>query len=52
MFDAKGTLIERRSINVTPNATANFDLSRRAKGLYTIKIVSNKGTKVSKVVIE
>jgi hypothetical protein len=52
VFDAKGTLIEKRSINITPNTTSNFDLSRKAKGVYFIKIVSNSGTKISKVVIE
>ncbi len=52
VFDAKGTLIQRSVLNVSQNATANFDLSRRAAGVYYIKIVGNSGTKLSKVLIQ
>ncbi len=52
VFDAKGTLIEKRSINVTPNISANFNLTNKPAGLYTIKILSKTGANVSKVLIQ
>jgi uncharacterized protein (DUF2141 family) len=52
IFDGKGTLIQKRSLHLTQNATADFDLSNKAAGVYYIKVVSKEGTKVSKVIIQ
>jgi hypothetical protein len=52
VFDAKGILIQKRSLNGTTNTSTDFDLSRHARGVYYIKILSKGGTKVSKVLIK
>ncbi len=51
VFDGKGTLIQKRSINLTQNITTDFDLTQKAPGVYYIRIVSGTGTKVSKVTV-
>jgi uncharacterized delta-60 repeat protein len=52
IFDAKGTLIQKRSLNLTQNTIADFNLKGKAPGLYLIKVVDNNGTKVLKVLIQ
>lgn len=52
IFDGKGTLIEKNSVNLPNNSVANFDLSRRTPGFYYIKIVTKTGTKTAKVLIQ
>jgi hypothetical protein len=52
IFDAKGTLIQKRSLNLTQNTIADFNLKGKAAGLYYIKVVSSDGTKVQKVLIQ
>jgi hypothetical protein len=52
IFDAKGTLIQKRSLNLTQNTIADFDLKAKAAGLYLIKIVTANGTKDIKVVVQ
>jgi hypothetical protein len=52
VYDAKGTQVTKSVLNLTQNTTTNFDLSRKAAGVYYIRIVSKNGTKVSKVLIE
>lgn len=52
IIDSKGTLIEKRWINGGEGNSMNFNLSRRAKGMYYLKIVSSKGTLSSKIIIQ
>jgi uncharacterized delta-60 repeat protein len=52
VYDAKGTLLQKRSLNLTQNTIADFDLKGKAPGLYLIKVASSNGTKVSKVLIQ
>jgi len=52
IFDAKGTLVQKSPLNLNQSNIANFDLSNKAPGLYYIKIMSNTGTQVSKVVVQ
>jgi uncharacterized delta-60 repeat protein len=52
IFDAKGTLIQKRSLNLTQNTIADFDIKGQAPGLYLIKVVSSAGTIVKKVLIQ
>jgi hypothetical protein len=52
ILDAKGVVVQKRSVGLTKNTTVAFDLSRQAKGLYFVQIVSSGGTKVVKVLIQ
>jgi uncharacterized delta-60 repeat protein len=52
LYDGKGTLIEKRSLNLTQTTIADFNIKGKAAGLYLIKVVSSNGTKFSKVLIE
>jgi uncharacterized delta-60 repeat protein len=52
VYDAKGTLVQKRSLKLTQNTIADFDLKGKAPGLYLIKVASSNGTKVSKVLIQ
>jgi uncharacterized delta-60 repeat protein len=52
IYDAKGTLIQKRSLNLTQNTIADFHLKGKAAGLYLIKVVTANGTKDIKVVVQ
>jgi hypothetical protein len=52
VYDAKGTLVQKRSLNLTQNTIADFDLKGKAPGLYLIKVASSNGTKMLKVLVQ
>jgi hypothetical protein len=52
VVDAKGAIIQKRSLNLNQNTITDFDLRGKARGMYYIKVVSSNGTKVSKVLIQ
>jgi uncharacterized repeat protein (TIGR03803 family) len=52
IYDAKGTLIQKRSLNLTQNTIADFDLKGKARGLYYLKATTDEGMRVLKVVIQ
>jgi hypothetical protein len=52
IFDAKGTLIQKRSLNLTQNTITDFHLKGKAAGLYLIKVVTASGTKDIKVLVQ
>jgi hypothetical protein len=52
VFDAKGVLIQKRSLSLYQNTITEFDLRGKARGMYYIKVVSSNGTKVSKVLVQ
>jgi hypothetical protein len=52
IFDAKGTLIQKRSLNLTQNTIADFNIKGKASGLYLIKVVTASGIKNMKVVVQ
>jgi hypothetical protein len=51
ILDAKGTLIQKRSINLTQSTIADFDFKGQAAGLYYIKVATASGIKNMKVVV-
>jgi uncharacterized repeat protein (TIGR03803 family) len=52
IYDAKGTLVQKCSLNLTQNTIADFNLKGKAAGLYLIKVVTASGIKNSKIVVE
>jgi hypothetical protein len=46
VFDVKGTLIQKRVINLTQKTIADFDLKGKASGVYILKVESSEGTTV------
>ena len=52
VFDAKGTLVQKRSINPNKVNTTSFNLSGFGAGMYYIKVVSENGTTTSKVLVQ
>ncbi len=52
VFDGKGTLVQKRLVNLNEGSSADFNLTGRAPGLYYIKTVSDKGTTTSKVMVQ
>jgi hypothetical protein len=52
ILDAKGTLVQKRSINLTQNTVADFDLQGKAAGFYYVRVVSSSGTQSVKVLIQ
>ncbi len=52
IFDGKGTLIQKTQTTLTPNTTLDFDLSGHAPGLYYVRVISDSGMKVSKVIVQ
>jgi hypothetical protein len=52
IYDAKGTLIQKRSLNLTQNTITDFDLKGKAAGLYYIRVSNSSGTKTTTVLIQ
>jgi uncharacterized delta-60 repeat protein len=52
IFDAKGTLVQKRSLNLTQNTIADFNLKGKASGWYLIKVVTASGIKNIKVLVQ
>jgi hypothetical protein len=52
IYDAKGTLIQKHSLNLTQSTIADFDLKGKARGLYYLKATTDEGMRVLKVVIQ
>jgi len=49
LYDVQGRLLETDLVNET---TKMMDVSNKAKGVYFLKILSDKGSKVEKIVRE
>ena len=52
VVDAKGTVLQSRMVNAQESSVVDVDLSGKAKGLYLIRIVSDKGTRQTKVLLQ
>lgn len=52
VLDGKGTIVQQRQMGVSEGGIVELNLSGKAKGLYLIKVVSEKGTQVAKVVVQ
>jgi hypothetical protein len=52
ILDAKGIVLQKRTLNLTQNTIADFGLEGKAPGLYLIKVVSAGGTVVTRVLIQ
>jgi hypothetical protein len=51
IYDAKGILTEKRSLNLVKGIVADFNLKGKAAGLYYIKVTTKNVTKTLKVII-
>jgi hypothetical protein len=52
IFDGKGTLVQRTIMNLAKGTTLDVNLTGKAPGIYSIKVVTNKGITTSKVLIQ
>ena len=52
ILDSKGSVLQTKTVNAVETNTVDIDLSGKAKGLYLIRIVSDKGTQQTKVLIQ
>jgi hypothetical protein len=52
ILDAKGTVVQKRTLNLSQSTIADFDLKGKARGLYYLKAMTDEGTRVLKVVIQ
>jgi uncharacterized delta-60 repeat protein len=52
VYDSKGMIIQNQLLSIGQNLIADFNLSGYAPGLYYIKIVTNSGTRLAKVLIQ
>jgi hypothetical protein len=53
ILSANGSVVERRSVSVGgATQTEMFDLTRKAAGIYLVRIVSEEGVRTSKIVLQ
>ncbi|WP_121357678.1 FG-GAP-like repeat-containing protein [Flavisolibacter nicotianae] len=52
VLDSRGAVVEQRRVSAEQSATQAINLSNKAKGLYLIRVVSEKGIQVQKVTIQ
>jgi uncharacterized repeat protein (TIGR03803 family) len=52
ILDSRGTVVQTRTVNAQQTTTVDINLSQKAKGLYLVRVVSEKGTQVTKVLIQ
>jgi uncharacterized delta-60 repeat protein len=52
VLNSQGAVVEQRNMNVSESGTLNFDLSTKAKGLYLIRVVSDKDVQTAKVLVQ
>jgi hypothetical protein len=52
VLDARGSVLQTRTVNAQESNVVNVDLTGKAKGLYLIRVVSDKGVQVSKVTVQ
>lgn len=52
VLDGKGTIVQQRQMGVSEGGIVELNLSGKAKGLYLIKVVSDEGTQMSKVLLQ
>ncbi|WP_162944760.1 CHRD domain-containing protein [Flavisolibacter nicotianae] len=52
VVDARGTVLQQRTLNGEQTSVVEVDLAGKAKGLYLIRVVSDKGTQQTKVLLQ
>jgi hypothetical protein len=52
VLTAQGAVVEQRRMNVSEGGNIDFNLTGKAKGLYFVRVVSEKGVQVSKVLVQ
>jgi hypothetical protein len=52
IVDLSGQIVYVEKLNIDANYVNKFDLHRLATGIYYIKLTTNKGTKIEKLVIK
>ena len=53
IMNANGTVVEQRKILATgKQLSLNFDLSTHAAGIYLVKVISDKGTQIEKILVQ
>jgi hypothetical protein len=50
IINGEGKLLEKRGLSIAGNTFVDFDLSTYAPGLYYIKVIGSRETKVTKVI--
>lgn len=52
VVDDKGAVVQQQTANVVEGYSIDFNLSGKARGQYLIKVITDSGTKVSKIVVQ
>jgi uncharacterized delta-60 repeat protein len=52
VLNSLGAVVEQRRMNVSEGGNIDFNLTGKAKGLYFVRVVSEKGVQVSKVLVQ
>jgi hypothetical protein len=52
ILDSRGAVLQTRTVNARETNTVDINLSGKAKGLYLIRVVSEKGTQVQKITVQ
>ncbi|WP_162944648.1 T9SS type A sorting domain-containing protein [Flavisolibacter nicotianae] len=52
VLDSRGVVVEQKRVNAEQTRTVEMNLSNKAKGLYIIRVVSDKTVQTTKVIIQ
>jgi hypothetical protein len=52
VLDSRGVVVESRQVNTEQTSVANVNLTGKAKGLYLIRVISDKGIQIQKVIVQ
>jgi hypothetical protein len=52
ILDSRGAVVQTRTVNAQQTTTVDINLSGKAKGLYLIRVVSDKGVQTTKVQVQ
>jgi uncharacterized delta-60 repeat protein len=52
VLNSKGQVVQQRRVNISESNAVDFNLTGKAKGLYLIKVMSEKGVQTTKVMVQ
>ena len=52
VLDSRGSVLQTRTVNAQETNTVEVNLTGKAKGLYLIRVVSDKGTQTQKITVQ
>jgi hypothetical protein len=52
VLNSNGAVVQQKRMNVNEGSTIDFNLSGKAKGLYFVRVVSEHGVQVAKVLVQ